>query len=73
MTPDEVVGPVGETPDLSDLAVVTLNAQTSDGKQYSMVWTAEEGHLSIEGPSSWIEGPSFHQWYFTIIQGEETS
>jgi len=67
MSLDEILGPMDETPDLSDLAVVTLNAQTSDGRQYSMVWSAEEGALSISEDGFYVS-PACQKWTFTFIQ-----
>jgi hypothetical protein len=63
----EIVRPAAEAPDLSDLALVTLNAETSDGRQYSMVWTAEEGPLSII-EDGYYTGPAGTKWTFTLNQ-----
>jgi hypothetical protein len=63
----EIVRPVDEAPDLSDLALVTLNAETSDGRQYSMVWTAEEGPLSIVEDGFYVS-PAVTKWTFVLVQ-----
>jgi hypothetical protein len=65
----EIVRPVDEAPDLSDLALVTLNAETSDGRQYSMVWTAEKGSLSII-EDGYYTGPAGTKWTFTLNQAQ---
>lgn len=39
--------PVDFTPDLSDLAIVTVNVETRDGAQYTILWAAEAGRLSM--------------------------
>ena len=61
--------PIDFTPDLSDLAIVTLNVETREGAQYSIVWAAEDGCLSLAEHERVDQGEhGFQQWTYKITQ-----
>lgn len=57
--------------DLSDLTIVTVNVETRDGRQLSMVWAAEDGQLAITDQEQGYgadESGNFETWTFTLTQ-----
>lgn len=55
-----------EDVDLSDLAVVILNVETQDGRQLSMVWACEDGHLELAEGDVATDSQGFGSWPFTV-------
>lgn len=59
--------PAEEKPDLSDLMIVTLNVETREGRQLSMVWAAEDCKLALTDDSTMVDRID-GKWTFTVHQ-----
>lgn len=59
-----------EAPNLDDLALVTVNVETRDGRQLSMVWAAENGTLSMRDEQGYgsDETGDYEDWTFSVIR-----
>lgn len=62
--------PEEAVPDLTDLSYVTINVETTDGSQFSIVIAAEDENLSMtqeQGYGADAQG-DFRTWTFTVRQ-----
>lgn len=62
--------PEAVVPDLTDLSYVTINVETNDGQQFSMVISSEDQHLEMVVEDAKSNGHFLRGWEVHITQRE---